>query len=80
LPPSRFSEDNMLDQRIKRARSQMAAGDRATRDKDRATKVDRENFNSYSDLGGGPDPDPSQRPLRRSLLDIFSGRGRRKSR
>ena len=79
IPPSRFSADNMLDQRIKRARSQMAAGDRATRDKDRATKVDRENFNSYSELGGGPNKDPDK-VFSRSLLDIFNGKGRRKSR
>lgn len=79
VPPSRFTDEAMLERRTQRARAEMNARDRAGRDRDRTTQIQRDNFNSYRELGGGPNKDPDK-VFSRSLLDIFNGRGRRKSR
>jgi hypothetical protein len=79
VPPSRFTDDAMLERRRQRARAEMNAGDRAGRDRDRTAQMQRDNFNSYRELGGGPNKDPDK-VFSRSLLDIFNGKGRRKSR
>jgi len=79
VPPSRFTDEAMHERRTQRARAEMNARDRAGRDRDRTTQMQRDNFNAYRELGGGPNKDPDK-VFSRSLLDIFNGKGRRRGR